>query len=112
MTYQRLPIYLKKILVAKNFSEELLNKGSRSEKKKIESLKTEEISSLESTISFLFQNKLDTLKDKCEKLQNTYLNYIGQIDNLRKEIENKDKIISKLSATPNLLFKRLNYRIK
>ena len=32
-------------------------------------------------------------------MQNFYLNYKGQIDNLRKEIKNKDKIISKLSAT-------------
>ena len=40
---------------------------------KIESLKTEIISSLESTISPMFQNKLNTLKDNCEKLmQNSY----------------------------------------
>ena len=68
--------YLKKILVAKNLSEELLNqKHSMTtylKKMKIESLKAEIIFSLESTISFLFQEELNTLKDKCEKLmQNT-----------------------------------------
>ena len=52
-----------------------------SEKMEIESLKTEIISSLESTISFLFQKELNTLKDKCEKLmQNSYSNYKGQIE--------------------------------
>ena len=35
---------------------------------KIKNLKTEMISSLESTISFLFQTELSTLKDKCKKL--------------------------------------------
>ena len=64
--------YLKKILVAKNLSEELLNqKHSMTtylKKMKIESLKAEIIFSLESTISFLFQEELNTLKDKCEKL--------------------------------------------
>ena len=71
-----------------------------SEKKmKIESLKTEIISSLESIISSLFQEEFNTMKDKCEKLiQNSYSNYICQIDTLRKEIENKDEIINKLSA--------------
>ena len=44
-----------------------------SEKMKIESLKTEIISSLESTSSSLFQNKLNILKDQFEKLmQNSY----------------------------------------
>ena len=58
---------------------------------KIESLKTEIISSFESTISSLFQKELNTMKDKCEKLiRNSYSNYICQIDNLRKEIENKE----------------------
>ena len=67
---------------------------------KIESLKTEIISSLESTISSLFQKELNTMKDWCEKLiQNSYSNYICHIDNLRKEIENKNEIINKLSAT-------------
>ena len=42
---------------------------------KIESLKTEIISSLESTISSLFQKELNTMNDKCEKLiQNSYSN--------------------------------------
>ena len=42
------------------------------------------------------------MKDKCEKLiQNSYSNYICQIDNLRKEIENKDEIINKLSTALN-----------
>ena len=51
------------------------------------------------------------MKDKCEKLiQNSYSTYIYQIDNLRKEIENKDEIINKLSTalnniTNNLLLK-------
>ena len=73
-----------------------------SEKMKIESLKTEIISSLESTISSLFQKELSTMKDKCEKLiQNSYSNYICQRDNLRKETENKDEIINKLSAALN-----------
>ena len=35
---------------------------------KIQSLKTEMISSLKSTISLLFQKELNTSKDKCEKL--------------------------------------------
>ena len=40
---------------------------------KIESLKTEIISSLESTSSSLFQNKLNILEDQFEKLmQNSY----------------------------------------
>ena len=69
---------------------------------KIESSKTERISSFESTISSLFQKELNTMKDKCENLiQNSYSNYICQLDNLRKGIENKDAIISKLSATLN-----------
>ena len=50
-------------------------------KMKIESLKTKIISSLESTISSLFQKELNAIKDKCEKLpQNSYSNYIYQID--------------------------------
>ena len=44
----------------------------------------------------LFQKELNTLKDKGELMQNSYSNCIGQIDNLRKEIENKNEIISKL----------------
>ena len=72
------------------------------EKMKIENSKTEIISSLKLTIFFLFQKEFNTLKDKCEKLmQNSYSDYKGQIDNLRKEIEKKDEIISKLSATLN-----------
>ena len=60
---------------------------------KIEILKTEITSSL-------FQKELNTWKYQCAKLmKNSNSNGIGQIDNLRKEIENKDKIISKLSAT-------------
>ena len=76
---------------------------------KIEILKTEIISS----ISSLLQKELNTLKDKYEKLmQNSYSNYIFQVDNLKKEIENKDEIISKLSTTlnninNNLLLKNL-----
>ena len=73
-----------------------------SEKMKTESLKIEIISSLESIISSLFQKELNTMKDKCEKLiQNSYSNYICQIDNLRKEIENKDEIINKFSTALN-----------
>ena len=59
----------------------------------------------------MFQKELTTMKDKCEKLiQNSYSNYICQIDNLRKEIEKKGEIINKLSAalnsiTNNLLLK-------
>ena len=50
----------------------------------------------------MFQKELNTMKDKCEKLiQNSYSNYICQIDNLRKEIENKDEIINKLSTALN-----------
>ena len=60
-----------------------------SESMKIENLKTEIISSLESTISSLFQKELNTMKDKCENLiKNSYSNYICQMDNLRKVIEN------------------------
>ena len=69
---------------------------------KLKSLKTEIIFSLESTISSLFQKELNTMKDKCEKLiQNSYSNYICQINNLRKEIESKDEIINKLSTALN-----------
>ena len=50
-----------------------------SEKLKIENLETEIISSLESTISFLFQKKLNISKDKCEKLmQNSCSNYSNE----------------------------------
>ena len=62
----------------------------------------------------MFQKELNTTKDKCEKLiQNSYSNFICQIDNLRKEIENKDEIINELSAalnsiTNNLLLKNSN----
>ena len=84
-----------------------------SEKLKIESLKTEIISFLESTISSLFPTELNTMKDWCEKLmQNSYSNYICQIHNLKKEIENKDEIISKLSTTLNNIPKKPNCRIK
>ena len=42
------------------------------------------------------------MKVKCEKLMlNSYSNYVCQIDNLRKEIENKGEIINKLSPTLN-----------
>ena len=34
-------------------------------------------------------------------MRNSYSNYKGQINNLRKEIENKDEIIRKLSETLN-----------
>ena len=87
---------VRRIMESQTFSDNI------SEKMKFESLKTEIISSLESIISSLFQKELNTVKDKCEKLiQNSYSNYICQIDNLRKKIENKDEIISKLSATFN-----------
>ena len=63
------------------------------EKMKIEDLKTEIISSLESTISLLVQKELNTLKDSCEKLmQKSYSYYNEQIDSLRAKIESKDKI--------------------
>ena len=56
-----------------------------SEKMKIENLKTEIISSLESTNSSLFQKELNTMKVKCEKLiQNSYSNYKCQIKNVKK----------------------------
>ena len=96
---------VRRMIESETFSDNI------SEKMKIQSLKTEIISSLESTISSLFQKELNTLKDNCEKLmQNSYSNYIGQRDNLRKEIENKNESISKLSAalnniTNNLLLK-------
>ena len=65
---------VKRIMESQTFN------GNISEKMKIESLKTEIISSL-------FQKELNTMKDKWEKLiQNSYSNYICQIDNLRKEI--------------------------
>ena len=48
----------------------------------------------------MFQNELNTMKDNCKKLiQHSYSNYLCQIDNLRKETQNKDEIINKLSAT-------------
>ena len=79
-----------------------------SEKMKIEILKTEVISFLESTFSSLFQKVLNTMKDKCEKLiQNSYSNYICQINNLRNEIEENDEIINKLSATLNNIINNL-----
>ena len=96
---------VRRIMESQTFNDNI------SEKMKIESLKTQIISSLESTISSLFQKELNRMKDKCKKLiQNSYSNYICQIDNLRKEIENKDETINKLSATLNnitinLLFK-------
>ena len=87
---------VRRIMESQTFNENI------SEKMKTESLKTEIISSLESTISSLFQKELKIMKDKCEKfIQNFYSNYICQIDNLRKEIENKDAIINKLSAALN-----------
>ena len=45
-------------------------------------------------------------------MQNRYSKCIGQIDNLRKEIESKGKIISKLSATLKVCltpFKKNNF---
>ena len=84
----------RRIMESQTFSDNI------SENMKIENLKTEIISSLESTISSLFQKELNTMKDWCEKLiQNSYSNYICHIDNLRKEIENKNEINNKLSAT-------------
>ena len=48
------------------------------------------------------------MKDKCKKLiQNSYSNFICQIDNLRNEIEEKDEIINKLSATLNNIINNL-----
>ena len=97
---------VRRIMESQTFNDNI------SEKMKIESIKTDTISSLESTISSLFQKELNTMKGKCEKLiQNSYSNYICQIDNLRKEIENKDEIISKLSTalnniTNNLILKK------
>ena len=93
---------VRRIMESQTFNDNI------SEKMKIESLKTEIMSSLESTISSLFQKELNTMKDKCEKLiQNSYSNYICQIDNLRKEIENKDEIINKLSTALNNITKNL-----
>ena len=79
-------MYLKKISIAKNLSiieSETFN-DNRSEKMKL-------------NIFSLFPKELNTLIYKCEKLmQNSYSNYIRQIENLRKGIEKKDEIISKL----------------
>ena len=84
---------VRRIMESQTFNDNI------SENMKIENLKTEIISSLESTISSLFQKELNTMKDKCENLiQNSYSNYICQMDNLRKENENKDEIIT-LSST-------------
>ena len=92
------------------YSEQIDNFRAEIEKKykinmsemKIQNLKTEIISSLQSTISLLCQEKLNTLKDNCEKsMQKSYSYYNEQIDNLRMEIESKGEIIDKLSATPN-----------
>ena len=97
---------VRRIMESQTFNDNI------SEKMKIESLKTEIMSSLESTISSLFQKELNTMKDKCEKLiQNSYSNYICQIDNLRKEIENKDEIINKLSTALNNINKMLHLMI-
>ena len=60
---------------------------------KIENLKTEMISSFESTISLLCQKELNILKDTCEKImQKSYSYYSEQIDNFRAEIEKKYKL--------------------
>ena len=92
------------------YSEQIDNFRAEIEKKykinmcemKIQNLKTEIISSLQSNISLLCQEKLNTLKDNCEKsMQKSYSYYNEQIDNLRMEIESKGEIIDKLSATPN-----------
>ena len=53
---------VRRIMESQTFNDNI------SEKMKTESLKTEIISSLESTISSLFQKELNTMKDKCEKL--------------------------------------------
>ena len=82
---------VRRIMESQTFNDNI------SETMKIGSLKTEIISSLGSTISSLFQKEIDTMK----LIQNSYSNYICQIDNLRKEIENKAKVINKLSATLN-----------
>ena len=65
----------------------------------------------------MFQKTFKTLKDKCEKLmcncklsKKSYSTYKGQIDNLRKEIEKKDEIISKLSATLNNITNNLSLK--
>ena len=80
---------VRRIIESQTFNDNI------SEKMKFECLKTEISSSLESTISSLFQKELNTMKDNCKKLiQKSYSNYICQIDNLRKEIENKDEIIN------------------
>ena len=96
--YQRLPYYQKKFLKGDINSKECVRRIVESETfsdniyEKNENLKLKNwsiISSLESTISSLFQKVLNTLKDKCEKLmQNPYSNCISQIDNLGKETEN------------------------
>ena len=92
------------------YSEQIDNFRAEIEKKyklnmsemKIENLKTEIISSLQSTISLLCQEKLNTLKDNCKKSMEKSYSYCNeQIDNLRMEIESKGEIIDKLSATPN-----------
>ena len=102
--YQRLLIYLTKTLIVRNLSEELLSqKNSLAPYLKKWKLKTLKPKYFFFRITyfflFLFLKEFDTLKDQLEKLmQNSYFNYKGQIHKLRKEIEKKDGIISKILA--------------
>ena len=43
-------------------------------------------------------------------MQNSYSNYMSRIDHLRKEIEKKDEIISKLSPTLNNITNNLHLK--
>lgn len=53
------------------------------------------ISSLESTIYFFIDERVEYVESKREKLkQKSYSNYEDQIDILRNKIENKVEIIS------------------
>ena len=68
------------------------------------------ISSLKSTIYFLFQKKSNTLKGKCEKLlQKFYSIYKGQIDYLREKLKKTPKLLANNQQTKqhtnNLLLK-------
>ena len=46
----------------------------------------------------------------CKLSKKSYSTYKGQIDNLRKEIEKKDEIISKVSATLNNITNNLSLK--
>ena len=93
-----------KIVLVKNLLKS--QKGfidSAFEKMKIEILKTR-TTSLQSTIS------LSKFKNKCEKLMQKFYWNSNQIDILKKEIENKDDIISRLVATLGIFTNKLTFK--